>query len=213
MGIVQELSSVQGKRTQEANERVARTCLEHPESLKEIVETLSHKNAQLVADCAEVLTKVAEKRPELVEPHAATLFDLIGHRNGRVRWESAHAFALVSDRVPRLVAERLPRLAQIIQEGEGVIVRDYAVDAVVGYATTGERALRRALPVLREALAAWEGKHAARIFVGLSRVIAAMPKRAGEVAALARGLEDHERAGVRKAARALLKLEGNSGKT
>jgi hypothetical protein len=212
MSIVQELSSSQGKRTPEANEKVAEKCLKSAESLAEIVETLSHKKAQLVADCAEVLTKVAEKRPELVAPHAATLFDLIDHKNGRVRWESAHAFALVADRVPRIVAEAIPRLAQIIRQGDGVIVRDYAADAVVGYATTGEKAFKQALPVLKEALVAWEGKHAARILVGLSRIVAAMPRLASEAASLARGFEEHERAGVRKAAKALLKLAEKGGK-
>ena len=205
MSIIEELSSSTGQRTQEANTAVAEKCVADPALLEDVVAVLAEKNARLVGDAAEVLTKVAEQRPELVAEHAPTLLGLVAHKNGRVRWESAHAFSLVADRAVALVGKELPRLQRILEEEPGVIVRDYVADAVVRYATTGEAAFKRALPLLRQATVAWESKHAARILVGLQPLLESMPKHAAEVAGLAEGLEEHPRAGVRKAARSLLR--------
>lgn len=54
------------------------------------------KMPALAGGWPEVMTKLAERRPELDAPHARTLFALLDHRNGWVRWEAAHAFALVA---------------------------------------------------------------------------------------------------------------------
>jgi hypothetical protein len=205
MGLVEQLSSARGGRGQEANERVARKCLARPELMGEIVEGLAAKDFRLAGDCAEVMTKIAEARPELVASHARTLFALLAHKNGRVRWESAHAFALVAGQVPDVVEEQLAPLARIIREDESVIVRDYVIDAVARFGATGPAAARSAFPILREALDAFEGRHAARVLASLGGVVAAMPSLGKDARSLAQRFEDHARAGVRKAAKALLK--------
>jgi hypothetical protein len=205
MGILDHLASSLGEMKQDANSAVAELCLADPRLLDEIAVGLGSRNVRLAGDCAEVMTKVAEKRPELVAPHARLLFTLLGHKNGRVRWESAHAFAFTTRLVPDLVAEKLEALASIIQSDKSVIVRDYTVDAVAAYGATGASAARRALPVLRLALVAWEGKHAARALAGLAGLLAAEPALAIDVREAAQPLADHERAGVRKAARLALR--------
>ncbi len=212
MGLLDQLASSLGELKQDANSAVAALCLADPARLDEIVAGLGSKDARLVGDCAEVMTKVAEQRPDLVAPHARRFFTLLGHKNGRVRWESAHAFAFTAGLVPDLVGEQLEVLRQIIESDGSVIVRDYTVDAVAAYGATSAAAAQRALPVLRLALAVWEGKHAARALAGLAGLLAADPSLASAVREAAEPLVDHERAGVRKAARAALARAVNGSK-
>lgn len=211
MEIIDALASRVGT-GQEANVVVAERCLAEPALLGDIVAGLQDRNARLVGDCAEVLTMVAEQRPELVAPHAKTLLGLLGHKNGRVRWESAHALALVSRLAPRVVAGALERLAELARHDKSVIVRDYVIDAIAGYGATGPKAAAAAFSLLRELASAWETKHAARILKGLADVAAAAPKLGGEIRTLAASFEGHARPGVRKAAKSLLKATAAKGR-
>ena len=206
--ILAQLSSRLGTRGEEANVAVANRCLGAPGLLDAIAAHLSDRDTRLAGDCAEVMTKVAEQRPELVAPYARTLAGLLEHKNGRVRWESAHAFALVAAQVPRLVAGELERLGQLTRRDESVIVRDYLLDAIANFGATGAAAAQKALPLLRGGLIAWNGKHAARVLRGLEGLVKATPKLAGEVRALAEPFRDHARPGIRKAARSLLARVG-----
>jgi len=205
MSVREELASSLGVRGQRPNESVAQKCLAHPDLIDEIVAGLADRNFRLAGDCAEVMTKIAEEKPALVAPRAGALLALLAHKNGRVRWESAHAFGLVAGHVPALVAKELGPLARIIREDESVIVRDYVIDAVARFGATGAQAAKSAFPILREALDVFDSKHAARVLGSLDGVVRAMPKLGKDARALAQRFEDHARAGVRKAAKALLK--------
>lgn len=207
MDLLDQLSSAMGTRTQEANERAAAACLACQDStlIERIASGLTAREVRLIGDCAEVMTKVAEVRPELVAPFAPRLLALLPHRNGRVRWEAAHALALVASRVPDRIAAALPDLAEIIRGDKSVIVRDYLLDAVAGYAGTSARAASEALPILRDGLRLFARKHAARVLRGLVGVRASHPALADEIHALAEPFRDDPRAGVRKAAAQLVR--------
>ncbi|MBI2895925.1 MAG: hypothetical protein HYY06_20375 [Deltaproteobacteria bacterium] len=210
MGVIEKLSSSIGTRTQEANVKVARTCLADPRHLEEIAEALAGKDARLAGDCAEVMTKVAQEKPELVAPHAGTLLAMLDHLNGRVRWESAHALALVSSLARRLVRGALPRLGSIVRRDESVIVRDYVLDTIATYGGTGPKAAVEAFPLLCEGLDAFNSKHAARVLAGLEGVARAAPRLSAEIRTQAVRFEGHHRPGIRKAARSLLRSLGSA---
>jgi hypothetical protein len=200
------LSSQLGQRSEEANRRAAERCLANPALLAEVSDGLSHRDAALVGDCAEVMTKVAEVRPNLVAPYAARLAPLLGHRVTRVRWEAMHALALVSGLVPELMAELLPRLQAMIATDASTIVRDYAIDALGHFAASGAERARLAWPGLRESLTAAGGKHAARALAALARVAATAPDLRPDVEHLARPYLNHARGSVRQAARRAVTL-------
>lgn len=205
MSILDQLSSQVGDRTEKSNLRVALQCSANPALLDEIAGGLKSDDAALAGDCAEVMTKLAEEKPEWVAPYAGALAALVTHKTRRVRWESIHALALTAALVPKTIARLLPRLAEIIRSDSSVIVRDYAIDAVGNYAGTSKRAARAAYPILVEALTVWGGKHAAHALRGLGNVARAAPDLAGEVQSLALRYHDAGRSVVRQAARALLK--------
>lgn len=208
MDILAGLSSSLGLRGGEPNAAVAGRILEDPALIDPVVAALGSREVPRVADCAEVLTKVAEVRPELVAPHADALFRLLGHKNGRVRWESAHAIGLVAALIPARIEAELPRLATLVREHDGVIVRDYALDAIAGWGSTSAEAAGRAFPILREAAGLWAGKHAARILERLLPLVKARPALAEEARELADSFLDDARAGARKAAKSLARALG-----
>lgn len=209
MSVLDQLSSQVGDRTEKSNLKVVAQCLIEPALLAEIAEGLTNTDAACVGDCAEVMTKVAEERPELVAPYANALTGLLAHKTNRVRWEAMHALALIADLVPQVMASLLLRLPELVRSDPSVIVRDYAIDAVGNYAQTSEQAAQAAYPILVEALTVWNGKHAAHALDGLSNVATAAPGLAGKVGGIGFRYHDHGRGVVRKAAKRLLKAQGN----
>jgi hypothetical protein len=203
--ILSQLSSQSGDKTEQSNIEVAQMCLANPELLDHIAEGLTHKDAALVGDCAEVLTKVAETRPELVTPHVEKLARLLDSKKTRVRWEAMHAMALVSPLLPDIIAQYFDRLTDILRTDSSTIVRDYSVDAIGNYARSGADAARAAYPVLSETLKLWDGKHAARALNGLGHVAQSAPDLRDEIMVIAQEYATHGRGVVQKAAKALVK--------
>ncbi|HVY45930.1 MAG TPA: hypothetical protein VHB21_08630 [Minicystis sp.] len=213
MSILEQLASSGERRNQEANVAAAAACIAEPAHIDEIVGGLGGKDARIAGDCAEVMTKIAERRPDLVAPHAETLFTTLrDHKNGRVRWESAHALALSAALAPEVVARAFSDLAGIAKGDKGLIVRDYSFDALAAYGATSAKAARAAWPVLRDGVDRFEGKHAARILAALPSLARADPKLADEAGKLAARFVDHPRAGVRKAAASAIKALAGGGK-
>ena len=208
--LLSQLSSQVGDRTQAATLKVAEKCLAAPAALDEIAGGLASKDGLLAADCAEVFTQVAYQRPDLVAPYAAALAAQLGHQTTRVRWECAHALSLVAATPPavKVVARLLPRLATLFREDKSIIVRDYAVTALGTYAASGPAAARAAYPLLTEALAVHDGRHAARALEGLRSVLGQAPEHRAAIARAAQGYVDHGKASIRQAGKALLRAAG-----
>ena len=211
MNVLSQLSSQLGDRTEAANRAVAAQCLRQPELLKDIAGALADANAALVGDCAEVLTKVAEVDPGLIVPYVEKLVPLLGHATTRVRWEAMHALALAAGLAPRLITRLLPQLQERLRQDSSTIVRDYAVEALGGYAGSGRAAADRAFPLLAEAMTAWLGKHAARALNSLARVAQQAPQHEPAIHAMAYAQLGAGRGVTRKAAKALLKTMDSRG--
>lgn len=205
MSIIDQLSSQVGSRNQAANETVAVRCLAEPERLDEIAEGLQSNNAPLLGDCAEVMTMVAQRRPEFVSPYVDLLIALLPHRTTRVRWEAMHAIALVAHLVPAHVLGLLPQLGQILRTDKSIIVRDYAVDALGNAAKADASTAQQIYPLLQEALHLWESRHAGRVLTGLCHVVANVSALAVELEPVVQMFANHSKGTVRKAAKALAK--------
>lgn len=208
MRIVNKNSTQSGGRGQSTNQLVAEQCLADPGLLAEIGECLDSLEARFAGDCAEIMTLVAARRPERVNPYVPALLKLLSHQSTRVRWEAMHSLAYLAEGSPETIAAALPRLSQIIQADQSVIVRDYAVDAVAGYARSGTEAARAAFPVLQMALGAWGGKHARHALDGLANVAGVEPELKAMVRQSAQPYLEDPRPVVRKAAKAALETSG-----
>lgn len=204
MSILNELSSQLGERSEGPNRRAADRCLGEPGLLMEIAAGLGSKDAALAGDCAEVLTLVAEQRPDLVAPYAGAICPLLRHKTTRVRWEAAHVLAFIAGAVPETMSALLPTLAGIIRADASIIVRDYVIDALGNFAAASPSAAEQAYPYLREALAAWEGRHAAHALNGLANVGRLVPSLRAELSRIAGDYLKAPKGVTCRAAKALL---------
>jgi hypothetical protein len=198
--VLERLSSACGDPSEASNKAVAAEALEHPKILDEVAAGLALDDRKLVGDCAEVLTEVAKEDPALVAPYAEQLIPLLRHKDTRVRWEATHAVALVAALVPDQIVPLLPDLAAEIERDRSVIVRDCAVKVMGEYGRSGPQAARQVLPLLRNAMQAWEGKHARLVLEGMDKLLAVEPALGPEVQTAARTCLDHRRANVRRLA-------------
>jgi len=205
MSLIEQLSSQTGDRSEQSNRGVAQQCLDDPGCLAEIAGGLASADPGLAGDCAEVMTMVAAKRPEYIVPFIEPLAVLLDHPKTRLRWEAAHAVALTAGQAVPFVQAILPKLHVIIRSDLSTIVRDYAVDAVGGYAGVGPSAAQEANPILRESLAIWAGKHARQALEGLGKTAASTPILREEIRALVQPYLEHPRSSVRRAALAAWK--------
>jgi HEAT repeat protein len=204
MTILDQLSSQTGARDQAANRAVAERCLEEPTLLHEVAEGLVSPDAALAGDCAEVMTKVAESRPELVVSFAPALATLLNHDTSRVRWEATHALALISPRISETIGPLLPRLAEMIESDPSVVVRDNAVTALGGYGGTSQEAAEEVFPILEAALRRWDGKHAGRVLQALAEIAPAVPELHRRLHQIGSEYAAFQRPSVQKAARLLI---------
>ncbi|MBN2007290.1 MAG: hypothetical protein JXA21_28325 [Anaerolineae bacterium] len=204
--LIDQVSSRIGDRSEAGNLKVVEQCLAEPHRVAEIVEGLRDKDAAVVGDCAEVLTKIAETHSDMVAPYVSALATLLTHKKTRVRWEAMHALAYIAETASNDIAPLLPQLQRILQEDGSIIVRDYAVDTLGNYAKVSKRAAREAYPLLREALTAWDSRHAGHALTGLAHVAASVPELREEICDCGQRYSSDKRAVVRQAAKKLLKL-------
>ena len=204
MSILSQLSSQCGDRTEQSNIKVAFQCLDEPELLKEIQPGLHMEDVFIAGDCAEVMTKVAEERPELILPYAEDLIETLNHKKARVRWESIHAIAFIADRIPDKIGPRLELLDRLVHEDKSVIVRHYGILTLGQYAAAGKEASRRAFPYLERALLAHPHKFAHHAMDGLRQVAFYCPDTREKIKEMAGQFLSHPRAGVRNAAKKLM---------
>ncbi len=166
---------------------------------------LKSENAALVGDCAEMLTQVAEQHPDWVAHYAEALAALLNHRTTRVRWEAMHALSFIAASVPTVIASLLPTLSEKVRTDSSVIVRDYAIDTIANYAATGRSAAESAYPLLKEALAVWNGKHAGHALKGFVNVALQVPALGDELYRIGEEYARSIRGVIRRSAKELLR--------
>lgn len=208
MNIIEQLSSKTGDKTETSNIKAAIRCLENPELLSVISETLAGKDDKLVSDCAEVMTKVAEEKPALVVPYVSNLVKLLGHKHAKARWEAVHALSCVAAYAKEEIGQILPLIREVIHTDKSTIARDYAVDIAANYTKCGKEEAQLALPILKEALYLWEGKHAGHALEGLVNTAELLPDHRDELLQIGVDFGSSNRGVVAKAAKRLLKTVG-----
>lgn len=171
MDILEGLSSVSGDKPKVANKAVARQCIQNPIIIHEIVDNIGNKDLKIAADCAEVMTMIAEEEPELISFYADKLFGNLNHRKSNVRWECAHALALTAHTIGDIVSLKLDDILKIIEKDDSIVVRDYAVDILAGFAKIGEEEGKTVYFYLVKALDVHNSRHGGHAIDGLINIV------------------------------------------
>ncbi|PJZ70879.1 hypothetical protein CH373_06335 [Leptospira perolatii] len=210
MDILKQLSSQKGDRTEKSNRSVVDKCLKKHDLLNEISFGLSNDaDTKLQADCAEVFAMVSEVNPDLVVPFAKNLLPLLSSKDTKARWETVHALAFISEKIPKIISSILPNLEKLIQTDKSTIVRDHAIDTVSNYSKTGKAASEESFKVLKVALKEWKDKHAKQVFKGFYHIMILQPSYKKEILALVSPYADSSKGVVRKEAEKILKKAEN----
>jgi len=204
--VLGNLSSQIGQRSEQGNRRMAAFILENPESLTEIMEGLIQKKADLLGDCAEVCTMIAEQNPELVAPLAENLLPLLHHKSTRVRWESIHALALVTTFAPELIQNAIPLLETMFRNDKSTIVRDYAIIAAGNLGSVGAAQARASYPLLNLALTLHGTKFAKHGLDGFSKSAKHLKDDYDELMEIAELYLQHTKPSIQQAAKNLKKV-------
>jgi hypothetical protein len=204
MEIYTKLSSQANDRS--GNYKVASLCLEDKSLISKIAAGLGSGNNKIVIDCAEVLTEVAKEKPAWIASYGESLPVILNNKNNRARWEAMHCLSLIAEHSPNTVRPIIPQLVKIIDHDESLIVRDYAVDTIGNYAKTSKEAAQIAFPILVNAKAVWERRHAKQVLNGLLNVLEVLPENRVKIKEIAEENLTHEKGAVRTTAKKLIRL-------
>lgn len=146
--ITDQLNANATRRDERANVELAETIAERNDfdAVAEVTANLGDK--RLAADCIKILYEVAERKPELVAPHAEIFFELLDHKNNRMVWGAMSAIDQIAALRTDLVYAHLYKLREVTEKGT-VITRDHYVNILVKLAAAKDGII----PLIMEQLA------------------------------------------------------------
>jgi len=151
MSVLDRLAGALGRNDERPNVELAETLAATPDkaAIAELVGALSVGTQAVRNDAIKVLYELGERRPELLDGHAAALFDTLSSRNNRMVWGGLSALAAIATRQAALLA---PRLGDILAAADrsSVIAKDKAMSILAQLAGAGHAA--EALPILLDRL-------------------------------------------------------------
>ena len=128
MSILAELSSMQGRKDEEPNKELGKRLVEtaNLEGIREAVDNLRNEDKKIQVDCLAVLEQVGLLAPELIEDYLEEFLRLVFGKDNRLIWASMINIALIADRKPDQIINRLDDILSVIEKGS-VITRDNGI--------------------------------------------------------------------------------------
>ena len=128
MSIIPKLASSLGRRDEEPNKELGRRLVEtrDRQGIREVGENLKNENRAIQIDCLTVLEQVGRLAPELVEDYLEDFLWLAFGSDNRLIWAAMINIALIADRKPGEIMERLDELIEVIERGT-VITQDNGI--------------------------------------------------------------------------------------
>ena len=146
--ITDQLKANVTRRDERANVEMAESITKRND-FDAVAEVAAHLgDRKLAADCIKILYEVAERKPELVAPHAEIFFELLDHKNNRLVWGAMSAIDQIASLRSDLVFSYLDKLSDVTEKGT-VITRDHFVNILVKLAATKDGII----PLILEQLA------------------------------------------------------------
>lgn len=128
MSILPELASMQGRKDEEPNKELGKRLVETAdlEGIKEAADNLRNADRKIQADCLAVLEQVGSLAPELIEDYLEEFLRLIFGKDNRLIWAAMINIALIANRKPDQIINRLDDIIGVIEKGS-VITRDNGI--------------------------------------------------------------------------------------
>lgn len=153
MSILSKLASTLGRRDEIPNQELARqiAALGDREAIRELVESLNHKNKDVRHDCIKVLYEAGKIQPNLLVNYTDSFLSLLKSRDNRMQWGAMTALSAVVREKPALIFKHLPQILDAADQGS-VITKDQALSILVSLCRQQDIA-GQVFPLLIEQLA------------------------------------------------------------
>lgn len=137
MSILPELASMLGRKDEEPNKELGKRLVETAdlEGIKEAADNLRNEDRKIQIDCLAVLEQVGSLAPELIENYLEEFLRLIFGKNNRLIWAAMINIALIANRKPDQIINRLDDIIAVIEKGS-VITRDNGIKTLSRAAAT-----------------------------------------------------------------------------
>jgi hypothetical protein len=128
MSVLPKLSSSQGRRDEEPNKELGRNLAETMDldGIQEVGKNLGNENRSIQIDCLAVMEQIGHLAPELIEEYLEDFLRLAFGKDNRLVWAAMINIALIADRKPDQILERIEELIDVIEKGS-VITRDNGI--------------------------------------------------------------------------------------
>jgi hypothetical protein len=128
MSIISELASMQGRKDEEPNKELGKRLVEtaNLDGIKEAADNLRNENRKIQIDCLAVLEQVGLLDPGLIESYLEEFLRLIFGKDNRLIWAAMINIALIADRKPDQIINRLDDIIGVIEKGS-VITQDNGI--------------------------------------------------------------------------------------
>ena len=126
--ILPRLASQLGRKDEEPNKQLGIELVQAEDlvGIREAAENLSDPDRKIQADCLAVLEQVGQAAPDLISDYLEEHLPLAFGSDNRLVWGSLINIALIADKVPEPILERMEALLKIYDSG-GVIARDNVI--------------------------------------------------------------------------------------
>jgi len=128
MSIISELASMQGRKDEELNKELGKRLAEtaNPDGIKEAADNLRNEDRKIQIDCLAVLEQVGLLDPGLIEGYLEEFLRLIFGKDNRLIWAAMINIALIADRKPDQIINRMDDIIAVIEKGS-VITQDNGI--------------------------------------------------------------------------------------
>ena len=132
MSIISKLASSLNRKDEVPNQELARQIIKSndKEAIKELVENLSNKNAQIQSDCIKVLYEIGEHEPALIAGYDDEFLALLENKNNRLVWGAMTALDCITSINPKGIYKNLTKILTAAGKGS-VITKDHGVNILI----------------------------------------------------------------------------------
>lgn len=144
------------EKTQETVE-AASEVIENPDLLTKVVEALSGASRRTRQNAAAVISEVAKRRADLIEPYSNDIIDALNRPEARTRWECLDALTVLVESNSRACDKAIAGAETSLFDEESGPVRLAALRFLCKIGATTEARSEKTWPLIDEAIQCYHG--------------------------------------------------------
>ncbi len=149
--MIEQLATNMGVNSDGPNIKLAEKIIEKQDKngVKEIVNELDNKKAQIQSDCIKVLYEIGYRDPGLISKYVDKFIDLLKARNNRLVWGSAIALSTIAELEGKKIYEKIDDIYAAYKAGS-VITIDNCISIFAGIVKANNEYEKKVFPIFVE---------------------------------------------------------------